>query len=108
MSTIGPEVVSESLTTVLAPTTLAGNPNPGYFLHMSGRIPNSGVYFVGAYLPTVLAILFGLPWIVINHNARSMEPFCQLSRVKGASAEHMLITDFHAPLAPLHFLLRSQ
>jgi hypothetical protein len=85
-----------------------GNPNPEYYLHKSGHISNGGVYFVGAYLPTVLAILFSLPWIIINHTARSIEPFWQLSRPKGVSAEHTLNTAFHAPLAPLQFLLRGQ
>jgi hypothetical protein len=96
------------LQTATTTHVLPSHPGPGHFLRKSRCISNGGVYFVGAYLPTVLVILFSLPWTIINYTTRPMDPFWQLSRPRCASAEHTLITDFHAPLASLHFLLRVQ
>lgn len=89
-------------------TTGPTAPGPDVFLQKTGRISNGSDYFVGAYLPTVLAILFGLPWLIINQTAKSLEPFYQLSRAKGASAESSLTANFNAIIAPLKLLYYHQ
>lgn len=65
-------------------------------------------YFVGAFLSTVLAVVFALPWIIIDARIKSLEPFHQLSSDEGASARKTLFMDYASPsfiVAPFKALL---
>ncbi|KAF2261894.1 hypothetical protein CC78DRAFT_607034 [Lojkania enalia] len=65
-----------------------GAPGPDSYLH--GEISTPSQYFVGAYLPILVAVLFAIPWILINRAVKSMEPFFELSSPSGASAERSI------------------
>jgi hypothetical protein len=55
-------------------------------------------YFVGAFLPTIIAVLFALPWMILDDRVRNLEPFHQLSRKQGASGA-TLCMDYISPFA---------
>ena len=67
--------------------------NGGVFLSNDG-FPSS-VNFANLYLPTIVAVLFGMVWSWIDLDARRLEPFFRLSRSEGATAEDSL--DLHYP-----------
>lgn len=62
--------------------------NGGIYLSNEG-FP-SYITFVNLYLPTIVAVLFGMVWSWIDLDARRLEPFFQLSRSSGARAEDSL------------------
>lgn len=62
---------------------------------------SQGQYFVGAFLPTLIAVLFSLPWHIIDAKVRSLEPFHQLSKDRGARANTSLCMDYISPVAPI-------
>jgi len=51
-------------------------------------------YFAGAFLPTLLAMLVGIPISLIDINARLMQPFHALTREGGATASWSLDLTF--------------
>jgi hypothetical protein len=68
-----------------------GAPNREAFLQAEkGYVGDNGKYFLGAYLPTVLAVFFALPWLILAQTVISLEPFYQLSESTGALAESTL------------------
>lgn len=46
------------------------------------------------YLPTIVAVLFGLLWGVSWHDYRRLEPFFQMSKKDGATAENSMLLDY--------------
>lgn len=46
------------------------------------------------YLPTTISVAFGLVWASADHNYKRLEPFFQLSKPGGATAEHSLLLDY--------------
>lgn len=66
------------------------------------------MYFLGAYLPVILAILFALPWTLIGETTRSLEPFYQIAKNGGSPTERSLTANFNDLLTPLWALFRTQ
>ena len=50
-------------------------------------------YFIGALLPTLLAVLFSIPWPLLVSAMREIEPFYQLQRPNGITAEDSIALD---------------
>lgn len=46
------------------------------------------------YLPSLLAVLFGLLWAIPDHHYRRLEPYYQMSKPGGATAEDSLLVDY--------------
>ncbi|KAL0635400.1 hypothetical protein Q9L58_005608 [Maublancomyces gigas] len=46
------------------------------------------------YLPSLVAVLFGLLWAIPDHHYRRLEPYYQLSKPGGATAEDSLLLDY--------------
>jgi hypothetical protein len=67
-------------------------------------------YFVRAFLPTILVVLFTLPWLIIDKTVKNLESFHQLSKLQGARASKTLCRDYArpAPLAPVKALITGQ
>jgi hypothetical protein len=66
-------------------------------------------YFIGAYLPTLVTLIYAGFWGMIDANVRRMEPFYQLSRPNGAFAKDTLTFsyfDCNTFTAPFHALYR--
>lgn len=51
-------------------------------------------YFIGAFLPTILAVLFSAPWPLLSSALQEMEPFYQLQQFQGVSASKSLLLDY--------------
>ncbi|KAL5388975.1 hypothetical protein DPSP01_002680 [Paraphaeosphaeria sporulosa] len=66
------------------------------------------MYFLGAYLPVILATFFALPWTLVGETTKSLEPFYQMAAPGGAPAERSVAANFNDLLAPLWALLRIQ
>jgi hypothetical protein len=46
------------------------------------------------YLPTILAVIYGILWSWIDLEAKRLEPYRQLSKPGGASAEDSILLDY--------------
>ncbi|KAI4217327.1 MAG: hypothetical protein LQ351_000636 [Letrouitia transgressa] len=55
-------------------------------------------YVSGAFLPTVLAVLFSIPWHILFAAIQEMEPFYQLTHPQGALARDSICLDYRASL----------
>ncbi|KAL8806224.1 MAG: hypothetical protein Q9182_001499 [Xanthomendoza sp. 2 TL-2023] len=55
-------------------------------------------YLIGAFLPTVLAVLFSIPWYILSTAVQEMEPFYQLANLQGALACNSICLDYRASL----------
>ncbi|KAL8895479.1 MAG: hypothetical protein Q9207_008159 [Kuettlingeria erythrocarpa] len=53
-------------------------------------------YLIGAFLPTVLAVLFSIPWFILFTAVQEMEPFYQLADPQGALARDSICLDYRA------------
>jgi hypothetical protein len=49
---------------------------------------------VGAFVPTIIAVLFTIPWGLLDTSVQRLEPFYQLSGNNGASASNSLLLDY--------------
>ncbi|KAF1997785.1 hypothetical protein P154DRAFT_565134 [Amniculicola lignicola CBS 123094] len=63
-----------------------GVPFSGSFIDSKGPVATSGQYFLGAYLPTLIAVLYALPWAIICVQIQKLEGFYQLSEPQGSRA----------------------
>ncbi|KAK0615857.1 hypothetical protein B0T17DRAFT_496936 [Bombardia bombarda] len=59
----------------------------------------SSVVFAYLYVPTIIAVLYGLVWTWIDFDVRRMQPWLELSRPGGAVAKNSLLLDY-----PFEFL----
>ena len=51
-------------------------------------------YIIGAFVPTILAVLFSIPWHLLASALKEMEPFYQLQRPEGVPASRSLFMDY--------------
>ena len=56
-------------------------------------------YFIGAFLPTILAVLFSTPWPLLASAFQEMEPFYQLQHIQGVSASRSLLLDYKSSIS---------
>lgn len=105
---------SPYIATIPATATHTGNSETDKFIDnlVGGEkdtyVNGAGMYFLGAYLPVILATFFALPWTLVGETTKSLEPFYQMANPGGAPAERSLAANFNALLAPLWALLRIQ
>ncbi|OKL58513.1 hypothetical protein UA08_05978 [Talaromyces atroroseus] len=62
-------------------------------------------YFVAAYLPTLLAVIYNILWEVIYTGLAEMEPFIQLAKDGGVSAQASLSLRYATTSLPVTFYL---
>lgn len=55
---------------------------------------SAGANFIFNYLPTIVSVVFGLLWAIAEHDYKRIEPFFQLSRPEGATAEDSILLDY--------------
>jgi hypothetical protein len=77
-------------------TITIGTPAPTSLPDTS--VLTSGDYFIGAYLPTLVAVLIATPMTIIAFRCRQFEPFYQLARSEGATAYHSLCVDYSSAI----------
>ncbi|KAH7388855.1 hypothetical protein BKA66DRAFT_460968 [Pyrenochaeta sp. MPI-SDFR-AT-0127] len=73
-------------------------PGPESYTSTAGWTPAR--YFVGAYLPTMVAIIFSIWWKCIFARLKEMEPFYQFSKPGGASAKDSLLLSYPGAALP--------
>lgn len=64
-----------------------------------------GTYFVIKFLPTIVAVIYGVLWQMTDLEVRRLEAYYQLSKEKGATAAETLNVDYITSLSflrPLH------
>ena len=54
---------------------------------------------VGAFIPTILAVLFTIPWHLLASAIKEIEPFYQLHNADGISAEDSLMLNYRASIS---------
>lgn len=64
------------------------------------------VYFIGTFLPTLVASIFAIPWKILDLETKSLEPFAQLARPGGGRASQTLLLQYNG-VSGLGFALRS-
>ncbi|KAL9634320.1 MAG: hypothetical protein Q9204_003047 [Flavoplaca sp. TL-2023a] len=72
-----------------------------YATPTTATVPSGKIIVVdpsGAFLPTVLAVLFSIPWYILFTAVQEMEPFYQLADPQGALARDSLCLDYRASL----------
>ncbi|KAG8168704.1 hypothetical protein KVR01_001453 [Diaporthe batatas] len=67
-----------------------------------------GMYFVVKFLPTILAVLFGVLWQITDLEVRRLEAYYQLSKEGGATAAETLNVDYITDLSLLRPLYAYQ
>ena len=55
-------------------------------------------YIVGAFVPTILAVLFTIPWHLLTSAIKEIEPFYQLHNKDGISAEDSIMLNYRASI----------
>ena len=50
--------------------------------------------FLFSYLPTIFATVYNLVWATIDLDTKRLEPYFQMSKAEGASAEHSLLLHY--------------
>jgi hypothetical protein len=75
-----------------APPTLPIAPPPSVFSNFSKWAPSQ--YFSGAYLTTLLAVLYSAYWDIISMRLKEMEPFFRLAQPGGAEAKESLLLSY--------------
>jgi Protein of unknown function (DUF3433) len=73
-------------------------PPPGIFSNFGAW--SSDDYFVGAYLPTMIAVLCSIMWEIIYLRLREMEAFFQLASPNGVHARSSLCLDYASSTLP--------
>ncbi|MCJ1346260.1 hypothetical protein MMC31_004475 [Peltigera leucophlebia] len=55
-------------------------------------------YIIGAFVPTILAVIYSIPWHLLASAIQEIEPFYQLQRPEGVSAEDSIALDYRASI----------
>lgn len=55
---------------------------------------SNGVEFLYFYLPTIIAVLYGMVWAWIDLDVKRLEPWYQLARPEGATAENSMLLKY--------------
>ncbi|KAI9783527.1 MAG: hypothetical protein M1839_003697 [Geoglossum umbratile] len=69
-------------------------PKEGLLRFKSPRELNIWQYFCWKYLPTIVAVTYGVMWQVVDFEVKRLEPYYQLSKPTGALAEESLSIDY--------------
>ncbi|KAF3298026.1 hypothetical protein TWF132_004169 [Orbilia oligospora] len=67
-----------------------------------------GQYFTIQYLPTLIAVLYGIAWSIVDLDCKRLEPFYDLSKETGASSDALFLEyQYQFPLfVPFRALLK--
>ncbi|KAH6867388.1 hypothetical protein B0T10DRAFT_572379 [Thelonectria olida] len=76
--------------------TAAPAPDTGWLLlNEDGWLSAESAYFIGTFLPVLLASIFSIPWKILDLETKSLEPFAQLARRGGGRASQTLLLQYN-------------
>ena len=75
--------------------TPTNHPNPSH----EGISPHK--YLIGAFVPTILAVLFTIPWHILALAFKELEPFHQMQKPQGASAADSIALDYKGSVSAI-------
>ncbi len=55
-------------------------------------------YVLGAFVPTILAVLYSIPWHLLASAIQDIEPFYQLQRPEGVTAANSIALDYRSSI----------
>lgn len=55
-------------------------------------------YVLGAFVPVIVAVIFTVPWQILNAAVKEMEPFYQLQRDDGVTARNSLALEYRSSI----------
>lgn len=55
-------------------------------------------YIIGAFVPTILAVVYSIPWHLLASAIQQIEPFYQLQRPEGVAAQDSIALDYRASI----------
>lgn len=55
-------------------------------------------YIIGAFVPTILAVVYSIPWHLLASAIQEIEPFYQLQRPEGVTAQDSIALDYRASI----------
>lgn len=55
-------------------------------------------YIIGAFVPTILAVVYSIPWHLLASAIQEIEPFYQLQRPEGVAAQDSIALDYRASI----------
>jgi hypothetical protein len=61
-------------------------------------------YFIGTFLPTLLASIFAIPWKILDHDTKTLEPFAHLARPGGGTATQTILLHYNGVSGLIHTL----
>ena len=79
------------------------------FVRLDGGFPG-GLLFAYLYLPTIVAVCYGVLWGWVDLDTKRLEPFFQLSKPGGVRAEDSILLHYpfdFLPLAPIRAARRK-
>ncbi|KAK0106260.1 hypothetical protein ONS96_003901 [Cadophora gregata f. sp. sojae] len=91
---VGNTVVISGSTVVLLPTDAPVSGNTEDVVYYFSKRD----YILGAFVPTIIAVLFSIPWGIVDTAAKEMEPFVRLASEDGAPARFSLCLDYPGDL----------
>ncbi|KAM5344406.1 hypothetical protein ACJ41O_012943 [Fusarium nematophilum] len=98
-TTTEPSAPPESVGWLADPTTTsideAPGPEIGWLLNDDIEVSPQATYFIGTFLPVLVASIFAIPWKILDLEAKSLEPFAQLARPSGGTAPHTLLLHYN-------------
>jgi hypothetical protein len=93
------------------PPGASGAPISGDWSNPTAPAPGSwsspaAAYFLGAYVPALVAVLISVWWKCIFARLKEMEPFYQLTKPRGVEAKESLLLSYAGSMLPM-VLLKS-
>ncbi|KAI9885936.1 MAG: hypothetical protein M1823_002262 [Watsoniomyces obsoletus] len=85
--------------------------NEGIIQFIKPKELSMAIFFCWKYLPTIIAVSYGVLWQIIDYEVKRLEPYYQLSRHEGALAAESLNRNYltgYAILAPFTALRYRQ
>ncbi|KAH7080464.1 hypothetical protein BKA63DRAFT_506495 [Paraphoma chrysanthemicola] len=78
----------------------AGAPSPGSFSTVTATGWGQSYYFIGGYLPTLVAVLLSIWWKCIFSKLKEMEPLHQMGTPQGAKAQDSILLTYPGTFSP--------
>ena len=91
-------VLDSGKTVEIGPTGVAVLPAKGSGSGPVKHYIHPKEYVLGAFVPVIIAVIFTIPWQILNAAVKEIEPFYQLQREDGATAADSLALEYRSSI----------